>query len=295
MLSLLELFIGYLRAERGLSSKTIEAYAADLVSYFQTLCRCRAPEASQVTSEHVREHLRDLNRSGLSMRSQARHLSTLKSFHRFLVAEKHARSDPTEDLESPKIVPRLPVFLTMEEVERLLAGPREDHPQGMRDRAMIELLYATGLRVSELTRLSLNDLNFQAGYVLVTGKGRKQRLVPLGGVATEKVQAYLESARPLLLGKRKSAALFLTQRARPFTRQGFWKLLRRYALAVGIRTPLSPHTLRHSFATHLVEGGADLRSVQEMLGHADLSTTQIYTHVDRGRLRSVYDRHHPRS
>ena len=249
----------------------------------------------QITLAHLERHLAQLDRRGLSKRSQARHLSTLRSFHRFLVAEKFTSKDPTEDLERPKVVPRLPVFLTLGEVEALLAAPDASRIHGMRDLAMLSLLYATGLRVSELIRLSVNDVNLQSGYLLATGKGRKQRLVPVGERAAKLLREYLERARPALLGRRVSASLFVGRGSRPMSRQGFWKLLKRYALKAGIRRAISPHKLRHSFATHLLEGGADLRSVQEMLGHADLSTTQIYTHVNRNRLRSIYDRYHPRS
>jgi len=189
----------------------------------------------------------------------------------------------------------LPVYLKLAEVEALLASPDELKPEGARDRAMLELLYATGLRVSELTRLPLNHLNLQAGYLIARGKGNKERMVPVGEVAVEKVRRYLAGARHALLRGKESRALFVTSRGRPFTRQGFWKLLRRYALKAGIGRAPSPHKLRHSFATHLIERGADLRAIQEMLGHADLSTTQIYTHVDRARLKAVYDKSHPRS
>lgn len=292
---LLDAFIAYLRAERGLSAKTVEAYAQDLGGYFYSLKRMGITTPLQITLAHVERHLSELNRRGLSKRSQARHLSTLRSFHRFLLAEKISSKDPTDDVEAPKVVPRLPVFLTLREVEALLSAPDQTRSQGVRDRAMLALLYATGLRVSELIRLSINDVNLQAGYLLAIGKGRKQRLVPVGERAAQLVRQYLEQARPALLGKRSSTALFVGRGSRPLTRQGFWKLLKGYALKAGIRRAISPHKLRHSFATHLLEGGADLRSVQEMLGHADLSTTQIYTHLNRDRLRSIYDRYHPRS
>src|SRR5262249_33687820 len=239
--------------------------------------------------------LSGLGRRGLSKRSQARHLSTLRGFHRFLVAEKLASRDPTEELARPKVVPKLPVFLTHAEVEALLAAPDARTALGARDRAMLRLLYATGVRVSELVRLSINDLDLQAGYLLATGKGKKQRLVPVGELAAASIRQYLEWARPTLLKRRASTALFVGRGAPALTRQAFWKLLNGYALKAGIRRRISPHKLRHSFATHLLEGGADLRSVQAMLGHAHLSTTQIYTHLDRRHLHSIYDRYHPRS
>jgi integrase/recombinase XerD len=219
----------------------------------------------------------------------------LRGFHRFLQEEKLAKGDPTEDLDTPRSGRKLPIYLGMEEVLRLLAMPDPRRSEGSRDLAMIELLYATGLRVSELVKLPINNLNLEAGYLIAFGKGKKERLVPVGSQAVARVRAYLAGPRQALLKERESRALFVTRRGGPFTRMGFWKLLRRYARAAGISKPVSPHQLRHSFATHLVERGADLRAVQEMLGHADLATTQIYTHVDRKHLHAVYDRHHPRS
>lgn len=295
MEGLLDAFIAFVRAERGLSGKTVDAYAADLTVYFEDLRACGIHDVSQVKEADVVEHLRRLGGRGLSKRSQARHLAAVRVFHRFLNAEKLAEKDPTEDMDTPRFQSKLPVFLTLEEVEQLLAAPDERHPEGLRDKAMLELLYATGLRVSELCGLGINDVQLGAGYLVAKGKGSKERVVPIGSKAVEKVQEYLEGTRQLLLKKSDSRALFLTRRGGPFTRMGFWKLLKRYALKAGIRKPLSPHKLRHSFATHLVERGADLRAVQAMLGHADLATTQIYTHVNSARLRAVYDQHHPRS
>jgi integrase/recombinase XerD len=291
----LDLFIGYLRAERGLAANTVDAYARDLEDYFRHLSDQGVHQVSEVQREHVLAHLSALTSRGMSGRSRARHLSAMRSFHRFVCAEKLASADPTEDIDSPRTVKKLPVYLTLSEVEALLAAPDARKPQGCRDRAMLELLYATGLRVTELVRLAVNQVNLQAGYLIARGKGGKERLVPVGAPAIAKVRHYLAAARSLLLHGRESRALFVTERGRPFTRQGFWKLLRRYALKAGIRAALSPHKLRHSFATHLIERGADLRAIQEMLGHADLSTTQIYTHVDRARLRAVYEKSHPRS
>ena len=291
----LDLYVTYLRAERGLSGKTVNAYAEDLTAYFRDLKRQGIHEPNGINPDHVSGHLRGLDARGMSKRSQARHLAALRGFHRFLVSEKHSRLDPTEDLDTPRGPKKLPIFLTLEEVEALLAAPGEKTAAGRRDRAMLELLYATGLRVSELVRLSLNDVNLQSGYLIAFGKGQKERIVPIGDKAVEAVKAYLEGPRDVLLKGRKARALFVTPRAAAFTRQGFWKLLKRHALKAGIRKVISPHKLRHSFATHLVERGADLRAVQQMLGHADLSTTQIYTHVNRARLRAVYDKHHPRS
>lgn len=295
MEGLLDAFIAFIRAERGLSGKTVDAYAADITAYFKDLEARGLSDVARVKQEDITAHLGTLARNGLSKRSQARHLAALRGFHRFLVAERLAEKDPTEDLDTPRAARKLPTFLTLEEVEQLLAAPDERTTTGQRDKAMLELLYATGLRVSELCGLDINDLQLTAGYLVAKGKGSKERIVPIGSVAAEKVREYLGGPRQTILGRRESRALFVTPRGGPFTRQGFWKLLKRYALKAGIRKPLSPHKLRHSFATHLVERGADLRAVQAMLGHADLSTTQIYTHVNSARLRSVYDDFHPRS
>jgi integrase/recombinase XerD len=290
----LDAFVAYLRSERGLSPRTVEAYARDLVEYLEGLTRAKVTSPGGVRQEHVRGHLASLGRR-LSSRSQARHLAAIRMFHRFLVAERHADADPTDQVETPRQSRRLPIFLTLDEVEALLEAPPETTPAGLRDRAMLHVLYATGLRVSELVGLSINSVQLDAGYLLARGKGDKERLVPLGRRAVAEVRSWLGRGRPALLRGRASRALFVGPRGTALTRQGVWKLLRRHALAAGIKKPLSPHKLRHSFATHLVERGADLRIVQAMLGHADLATTQIYTHVDGRRLRAVYDAAHPRS
>ncbi len=295
MEALLDPFIAYLRAERGLSGKTVDAYCADLNAYFQDLARRGITAVDAVSREAVIDHLQALSRRGLSRRSQARHLAALRQFHRFLHDEKLCALDPTEDLETPRSESRLPVYLTLPEVEALLAAPDDRTVPGARDAAMLELLYATGLRVSELVSLSVNDVNLDAGYLIAFGKGQKERIVPVGAKASARITAYLSGPRAALLKGKSARALFVTLRRGPFTRMGFWKLLRRYALKAGLKKSISPHKLRHSFATHLVERGADLRAVQAMLGHADLGTTQIYTHVNRTHLHAVYDRHHPRS
>lgn len=292
---LLDVFIAYLRAERNLSGRTVDAYAADLTAWFQDLKRRGHHDLARVGPEDVLAHLQTLGERGLSKRSQARHLAALRMFHRFLVAEKLAGSDPTEDMDTPRAARRLPVFLTVDEVDQLLAAPDVRSAAGVRDKAILELLYATGLRVSELAHLTLNDVQLTAGYVVAMGKGQKERIVPVGSRAREAVEAWLAGPREQLLRGRASRALFVTPRGTGFSRVGLWGLVRKYALKAGISKPLSPHKLRHSFATHLVERGADLRVVQAMLGHADLATTQIYTHVNSERLRAVYDAHHPRS
>lgn len=292
---LFDLYIDYLRTERGLAANSIEAYASDLRRYLDDCERAGARYAGDLARAHVTAHLLGLHRTGLSTRSQARHLASLRGFHRFLLREGHAKSDPTEQAETPRIVRRLPAVLSVEDVERLLAAAAADTPAGRRDRAMLEVLYATGLRASELCRLRIGDVNGRDGYLLTRGKGGKERVVPIGRAAVARVGAYLGSARPAILRGRTSPYLFVTARGGPFTRQGLHQLLRRYALAAGIGRPVSPHQLRHSFATHLLENGADLRAVQAMLGHADVGTTEIYTHVDRRHLRGVYDRAHPRA
>jgi integrase/recombinase XerD len=289
----LDHYVTYLRAERNLSGKTVEAYAVDVRTYLEELAR-RKVSVESATREDVLEHLATLGRDGLSARSRARHLAALRGFHKFLEDERLAPKNPTEDLDTPRSAKKLPIYLSLGEVEALLAAPDERTTAGQRDRAMIELLYATGLRVSELVGLKVADVNLTDGYVLAFGKGKKERVVPLGRMAKEKIEAYLRASRPVLLKGAPAGALFVTPRRKGFSRMGFWKLLRRYALKAGISKPLSPHKLRHSFATHLVERGADLRAVQQMLGHADLSTTQIYTHVNAARLKAVYDAHHPR-
>jgi integrase/recombinase XerD len=289
----LDHYVTYLRAERNLAPKTVEAYATDVRDYLRDLEE-RGLLVETVTREDVLEHLAILAQHGLGPRSRARHLAALRGFHRFLEDEKLTKADPTADLDTPRHTRKLPVFLSVEEVIALLEAPDAKTISGVRDRAMIEVLYATGLRVSELIKLSINDINLTDGYLMAFGKGRKERVVPLGRKAMEAVKLWLE-ARPTMLRGRESKALFVTPRGSGFSRMGFWKLLRRHARQAGIVKNLSPHKLRHSFATHLVERGADLRAVQAMLGHADLATTQIYTHVDSKRLRAIYDDKHPRS
>jgi len=289
----LDHYVTYLRAERNLAPKTVEAYATDVRDYLRDLEE-RGLLVETVTREDVIEHLATLAQHGLGPRSRARHLAALRGFHRFLEDEKLTKADPTADLDTPRHTRKLPVFLSVEEVISLLEAPDAKTISGVRDRAMIEVLYATGLRVSELIKLSINDINLTDGYLMAFGKGRKERVVPLGRKAMEAVKLWLE-ARPTMLRGRESKALFVTPRGSGFSRMGFWKLLRRHARQAGIVKNLSPHKLRHSFATHLVERGADLRAVQAMLGHADLATTQIYTHVDSKRLRAIYDDKHPRS
>jgi len=284
-------FLTYCRVERGLADNSISAYTTDLKRFTEFF----GESAGIPLEDGLRSYLDHLHRSGLSTRSIARHVTTLRNCYGFLLREGILSHDPTEHLGSPKTWHHIPKFLNLSDIERLLEAPSEARPTGLRDRAMLQVLYATGLRVSELCRLRVSDLDTSLGYLRTTGKGNKQRLVPIGDCAIQAVDRYLATARGALLKGRSSRYLFVTARGGPMTRQAFWILLARYGKQAGIFHGLSPHVLRHSFATHLLEGGADLRSVQVMLGHADISTTQIYTHVMRSRLRETVDRHHPRA
>jgi integrase/recombinase XerD len=288
-------FLDHLRVERELTPATVEAYGRDLSGFAHFAAGRTIAAADTVRSIDVLDFLAHLTERKLSARSQARQVIALRQLFRFLKAERVVAVDPTEDVDLPRFGRKLPDFLSVDEVDRLLAAPDRRSLRGGRDAAMIEMLYATGLRVSELVRLRMRDINFDAGYLMTLGKGRKERLVPVGEAALAAVRAYVEGARAAAVGGRSVDTLFLTHHGRAMTRQGFWKLLGRYAVAAGIRKRISPHKLRHSFATHLVERGADLRAVQAMLGHSDIGTTEIYTHVSRGHLRSVYDRFHPRA
>ncbi|MDY6974365.1 MAG: site-specific tyrosine recombinase XerD [Thermodesulfobacteriota bacterium] len=285
-------FISYLRVERGLADNTVEAYSKDLMGFFQFLEEKRL-SFSDVSREHITEYASNLGKS-LSPRSVARNISSLKMFFRFLVSEGKVRDNPARLLEAPRLGLRLPEVLGQSEIEQLI--PRSDsfNSRGSRDRAMLELLYATGLRVSELVNLKVSSINLEAGYARTIGKGSKERLVPIGDKAIEAVKDYLSSGRLQLAKGRNSPHLFLTSRGSPMTRQGFWKTIKKYGRKAGIKKKVTPHSIRHSFATHLLEAGADLRSVQVMLGHADISTTQIYTHVTRERLKEVHEKCHPR-
>jgi len=291
----LDLFFAHVRIEKGLAANTVEAYGRDLRRYAEHLAALGLADWAAVTRAEVQAHLAELVRRGLSSRSQARALSAIRQLHALLVAEKLAPLDATDEIDSPRPGRRLPSLLSRAEVEALLVQPDPRRAAGRRDRAMLELLYATGLRVSELVSLELNDLNLETRVLVARGKGSKERLVPVGAPAADAVRAYLFSARDALLRGRRSKDLFVTPRGGRMTRQGFAKIVARHGRAAGIRRPISPHKLRHSFATHLLEGGADLRAVQAMLGHADVSTTQIYTHVDRTHVRRLYDRFHPRA
>jgi integrase/recombinase XerD len=288
-------FLDHLRVERELTPATVEAYGRDLSMFARFAEGRQVTAATSVRSIDVLDYLAHLTDRQLAPRSQARRLIAMRQLFKFLKAERVCPVDPTEDIDLPRYGRKLPEFLTVEEVDRLLLAPDRKTPRGARDAAMLETLYATGLRVSELVKLRLRDVNFDAGYLLAFGKGRKERLVPLGDSALSALRSYVEGSRHVFSGPRALDSLFLTHHGRPMTRQGFWKLLGRYAVVAAIRKRISPHKLRHSFATHLVERGADLRAVQAMLGHADIGTTEIYTHLSRGHLRALYDRFFPRA
>ena len=287
-------FINYVQVERGLAPNSIAAYRRDLEK-FAAFCQPRHLQPPAVERKHVVDFLGRLYQQGLDSHSVARQLVTLRNFFRFLLQEGAVRHDPVEHIESPRVWKRLPKYLTLEEVERLLAVEKAEKPLGWRDRAMLEVLYATGLRVSELVSLKVSDLQLEAGLVRCLGKGSKERVVPLGKKAQAALEDYLRRGRPQLIARRPSPYLFVSRRGGRMTRQNFWHLLRQHARAAGVRAPLTPHVLRHSFATHLLERGADLRAVQLLLGHADISTTRIYTHVAQERLKQVYRAHHPRA
>jgi integrase/recombinase XerD len=286
-------FLNFCRIEKGLAGNSVAAYRTDLRRFLEFAAGRAGGAIPDV--EDVRGYIDSLFAAGLGGRSVARHLSTLHSFYAFLLREGRIGSDPTEHLGAPRQWQSIPKFLNLEEIEQLSQSPDANRTIGLRDHAMIELLYATGLRVSELCTLAVADLNLDLGVLRATGKGRKQRMIPVGKAALAAVRAYLAGARAEILKGRPSRYLFVTARGGPMTRQAFWKLLRGHGRKAGVFRHLTPHTIRHSFATHLLEGGADLRSVQTMLGHADISTTQIYTHVMRSRLRKTVDEHHPRA
>lgn len=294
MNQLLDQFLHYLVVEKGLSRNTIEAYSHGLNRFLDHLRKKGIREWAKVSKFEVRAFLLFLKRQGLSTKSVVRNLVAIRTFFKFLIQEGLLEFNPVEELESPKVAKTLPKILSLKEVEQLLEQPNPQTPLGMRDRAMLELLYATGMRVSELTQLPTHQINLEGGYVLVYGKGSKERIVPLGKEAMKWVDLYLRTAREKLAKGRESPTLFINRSGKGMSRQRFWKNLKAYGQRAGIRKRITPHLLRHSFASHLLERGADLRSVQMMLGHVDISTTQIYTHVTGERLKKVHQRYHPR-
>ncbi|HVT03520.1 MAG TPA: site-specific tyrosine recombinase XerD [Thermoanaerobaculia bacterium] len=286
-------FIDYLTVEKGLAGNSIKAYRTDL-AHFGRFLKSQDVPLDKVERAHLVRYFQALRNAGISSRSVARALAAIRGMFRFLVTEKHLKTDPTENVENPKLWTTLPKSMPGLDIEALLNAPDCSTSLGLRDKAMIELLYATGLRVSELIRVKIEDLVLDAGFLRTIGKGSKERIVPFGDSSKTAILRYMELARPALV-KHFDSTLFLTNRGRGMTRQMMWMNIVRYARAAGIHGAISPHTLRHSFATHLLENGADLRSVQMMLGHSDISTTQIYTHVSRARLQKIYETYHPRA
>jgi integrase/recombinase XerD len=290
--NLIDDFINYLRIERGLANNTIQAYSRDLTGFAEYLNKIRRTPFD-ISKEEISDYVVILDKK-FSARSVARNVSSVKMFFRFLASEGRMETNPARLIETPRLPRKLPEFLNKNEVDLLLSQPDHSTKLGLRDRAMLEILYATGLRVSELINLKVLDVNLEAGFVRTMGKGSKERVVPLGQKATDALKGYLEESRLMLSKGANPSYLFLNSRGKPISRQGFWKIIKAYGIRANIKKRISPHSLRHSFASHLLEGGADLRSVQILLGHADISTTQIYTHVTRERLRELHEKHHPR-
>jgi integrase/recombinase XerD len=290
----LDQFLHYLVVEKGLSQNTIDAYSHGLARFLDHLRGKKIHDVREVSKFDVQGFLLALKKKNLNTKSIVRDLAAIRSFFRFLIQEGILETNPVENLESPKVAKTLPEISSLKEIERILEQPNVQTPLGMRDRAMLEMLYATGMRVSELTHLPTHQANLEAGYVLLYGKGSKERIVPLGSEAMKWVTLYLKAARGSLLKSKDSPFLFINRSGKEMSRQQFWKNLKNYAKKAGLQKRITPHLLRHSFASHLLEGGADLRSVQMMLGHVDISTTQIYTHVTGEKLKKVHKRYHPR-
>ncbi len=291
---MLDQFLHFLIVEKGLAKNTIEAYGRDLNRFLDHLKAKGIQDILSVGKFDVRAFLLVLRRRGLSTKTVLRNLAAIRTFFQFLIQEGILKINPVEELASPKVAKTLPEILTLKEVEELLVQPNTQTSLGIRDRAMLEMLYATGMRVSELTRLPMNQVNLEGGYVLLYGKGSKERIVPLGSEAMKWVALYLKTARGRLTKGKESNFLFVNRSGKGMSRQRFWRILKEYGRRAGIRKRITPHLLRHSFASHLLERGADLRSVQVMLGHVDISTTQIYTHVTGERLKKIHQRYHPR-
>src|SRR5918993_4637093 len=293
--SLVDAYLSHLAVERRLSPHTVESYGRDLSQLSAAAAVLQRP-VEALDRRALEDVVRQMMGAGQSPRSVARGVACFRGFYRFLVMSGHRQDNPAVDVRAPRAWKTLPKFLSVDEVDLLLRSPDTTHPRGLRDRALIELFYATGLRVSEMVSLRQQDLNLESGYLTTMGKGRKQRMVPIGDEASSWLKRYLEEGRPALVKRRTSPKLFVNARGGAgITRVGFWKILKSYGKSAGLPRTLSPHVLRHSFATHLLERGADLRAIQLMLGHSDLSTTQIYTHILDARLRAVYDKFHPRN
>jgi len=287
-------YVNHLLVEKGLADATLSSYSADLQRFSDFLASQKIRSVDQADTAAILKYLIDLRNEGLDIRSRARHLVTLRGFFRFLVSEKEIAADPARLIDLPKFGVRLPHVLSAKEIALLMEAPDPENPRGARDAAMLELLYAAGLRVSELIHVKVRDINLSSGFVRVMGKGSKERIIPIGSHAIHRIGQYNEHARPRLLKHHTSMFLFVARAGKPMTRQGFWKLVRQYAKKAGFEKKVSPHTFRHSFASHLLEGGADLRAVQMMLGHADIATTQIYTHVAREHMKNMHRQYHPR-
>jgi integrase/recombinase XerD len=287
-------FLDYLSVERGLARNTISAYGDDLEAFALFLSGKKISAVSAVTKNDIINFMLSQKDSGIGASSIARRLAAIRMFYRFLVRERIIRDDPTSLIDSPKLWKKIPETLSVNEVEALLSQPSLHTAQGIRDKAILEILYATGMRVSEAVNLKVDDLNLEVGFLRCIGKGNKERVIPLGKKAIGAVSKYLSSVRPELLKKKTSDRLFLSRLGSQISRQSFWKLIKRYAKDARIKKPMKPHIMRHSFATHLLEHGADLRSVQEMLGHSNIATTQIYTHINKDRLKAIHKAYHPR-
>lgn len=290
-------FKHFMLVEKSLSQNTLLSYERDLKSYIHYLKNVEGVETfNDVQRSHIVHFLRFLKDQGKSAKTLARHVASVRSFHQFLLREKAAAQDPSVHIETPKSERAIPKILSLQEVEKLLDSPKSSSHFGLRDKAMLEVLYATGIRVSELINIDIDHVHLTMGFVRVIGNGNRERIIPIGKTAAEAIKNYLEQGRPhFIVQSHKDDALFLNHQGKRLTRQGFWKILKKLSLEAGITAELTPHTLRHSFATHLLENGADLKAVQEMLGHADISTTQIYTQVTKTRLKDVYSKFHPRA
>lgn len=295
METIIEEYLKFIQIEKGLSENTIGAYRRDLKKYQLYMQEQKIAHIDFIDRQTIQECLGSLIDQGASAKSIARFISTIRSFHQFALREKYAAKDPTVLIETPKYEKKLPDVLDVEEVIQLLETPDLTKNNGYRDRTILELLYATGMRVTELIQIEIDDVNLIMGFVKVFGKGNKERIIPLGDTVIEYLDTYINTVRPQLLKKTVTNVLFLNLHGRPLTRQGIWKLIKQYGLRANINKTLTPHTLRHSFATHLLENGADLRAVQEMLGHSDISTTQLYTHVSKTQIRQMYNQFHPRA
>ncbi len=293
---LAEQFLNYLSVERGLARNTISSYQADLKKFSSFLKEKGETSVDNVTREDIRNFLMALKNKKLSVNSIARNLVSIKSFFKYLVNERIIKDDIAAVLESPKLWKKLPDTLSIGEVDKIILKANFKNKQGIRDKAILEVLYGTGMRVSEAVNLKLRDINFEVGFLKCKGKGQKERIVPFGGKAQTAIKRYLKEARPdFILKKRDVPEIFLSRLGRPISRVSIWKMIKTYTRKANIKKNITPHTLRHSFATHMLEGGADLRIVQELLGHADISTTQIYTHINKDRLKSIHHKYHPRA